>query len=54
LNLAQIYAALTYYHDHQAEIDDDIAARSQRVEEIKAELGESPLAKKQRQLGKTE
>lgn len=46
LRLAQIYAALTYYHDHQQEIDADIARRMQMVAQIRSELGESPLRRK--------
>jgi uncharacterized protein (DUF433 family) len=34
LNLAQIHAALAYYHANRAEIDDDIAAEDAAVEEL--------------------
>ena len=34
LSLAQIYAALAYYHDHQDEIDREIEERLERVERI--------------------
>src|SRR5436309_15656437 len=50
LSLSQIYAALTYYYDHQAEIDADIERRSRDVEEFKAKLGLSPIQTKLRQL----
>ena len=36
LSLAQIYAALTYYHDHQDEIDREIEERLKQVERIAA------------------
>jgi len=34
LSLAQIHAALTYYHANQDEIDGDIAAEDAAIEEI--------------------
>ncbi len=34
LNLAQIHAALAYYHDNRIEIDSDIAAEEAAIEEI--------------------
>ena len=36
LSLAQIYAALSYYHDHREEIDREIEERLERVERIAA------------------
>jgi len=36
LSLAQIYAALAYYHDHQDEVDREIAERLEHVERIAA------------------
>jgi uncharacterized protein (DUF433 family) len=50
LSLAQIYAALTYYYDHQQEIDEDIERRSHDVQEIKAKLGGSSLRLKLQQM----
>jgi uncharacterized protein (DUF433 family) len=35
LNLADVYAALTYYYDHKEEIDDAIAKGKKRFEEMK-------------------
>ncbi len=35
LSLAQVHAALTYYYDHQAEIDADIKKRSEIADEFK-------------------
>jgi uncharacterized protein (DUF433 family) len=34
LSLGQIYSALAYYWDHQAALDQDIARRQARVEEL--------------------
>jgi uncharacterized protein (DUF433 family) len=42
LSLAQIHAALSYYYEHQTEVDADIARRDQLVEELKAQH-EDPL-----------
>lgn len=38
LSMGAVYSALAYYYDHQAEVDDDIARRLQKVKDIKAEL----------------
>jgi uncharacterized protein (DUF433 family) len=46
LSLAQIYSALTYYYDHQPDMDRAIAEGLRRVEGIRARLGESPLRAK--------
>lgn len=37
LSLGQIHAALSYYYEHQAEVDADIVRRDQLVEELKAQ-----------------
>src|SRR5436305_5208463 len=39
LTLADVYAALTYYHDHRDEIDADIAADERFVAEQRAKTG---------------
>ena len=46
LSLPTVYAALSYYHDHRAEIDADIAADEQFVAEMKAKAGPSKLQQK--------
>ena len=46
LSLSQIYAALGYYHDHQSELDRDIAARLQKVDKIAAGQPESAVRAK--------
>ncbi len=51
LSLAQVHAALTYYYDHQAEIDDEIDRRLRCVADIKARRADSALQDKLRQLG---
>ena len=55
LAMGAIYSALAYYYDHQAEIDDDIARRIQKVDDIKAELdrvqGPSPIRLKLKARG---
>jgi uncharacterized protein (DUF433 family) len=52
LSLAQIHAAFAYYYDHQAELDEAIAQGLRRVEELRAQAGESPVAKRLRAKGK--
>jgi len=37
LSMAQIHAALSYYYDHQAEVDADIELRNRYVEEMRAQ-----------------
>lgn len=51
LSLAQIYSALAYYHDHQEEMDRDIAGRLTKVEQIAATQPESAVRAKLRALG---
>jgi len=51
LSLGQIYSALAYYYDHQAEMDQDIERRLGNVERIKGELGEGPISRKLRSKG---
>jgi uncharacterized protein (DUF433 family) len=52
LSLAQIHAALSYYYDHQAEIDAEIARQVKMVEELRAQTLDSPGRQKLRALGK--
>jgi uncharacterized protein (DUF433 family) len=51
LSLSQIYAALAYYHDHQEELDRDIASRLRKVDEIAAGQPESAVRAKLRARG---
>ena len=52
LGLAQVHAALTYYYDHENEMDQEIDRRRRRVAEIKAQRADSTLQDKLKQLGK--
>lgn len=51
LSLAQIYAAFSYYYDHQPEIDAEIDQRDRELERLRAAQPESPGRKKLRDLG---
>jgi uncharacterized protein (DUF433 family) len=52
LSLAQIHAALSYYHDHQAHFDAEIERQLAEVEAMAAKAGDSPLRKRLRVAGK--
>lgn len=52
LSLAQIHAALSYYYDHQAELDAEIAGQMREYEALRAQAENSPLRQKLRALGK--
>jgi uncharacterized protein (DUF433 family) len=52
LSLGQIHAALSYYHDHKTEFDTEIQRGLERVEELRAKAGDSPIRKKLRAMGK--
>ncbi len=47
LSLAEVYAALTYYYEHQEEIDREIAADDELIGE-RAQADMSPLAQRLR------
>ena len=51
LTLGQIYSALAYYSDHQAELDDDIARRLKAVNEMRAQMKPPPLIERLKQQG---
>jgi uncharacterized protein (DUF433 family) len=42
LSMAQIYAALTYYYDHQVELDAEIMRQLKEVEELAEAAKDSP------------
>ena len=46
LSMAQIHAALSYYYEHQAEVDADIERRNRYVEEMRAQ-NKSPLTRQE-------
>jgi uncharacterized protein (DUF433 family) len=50
--LAQLYAAFSYYYDHQAEFDAEIARWDKEYERLRAENLNSPIHQKLRALGK--
>src|SRR5882672_8144447 len=52
LSLAQIHAALTYYYDHQAELDAEIEKRDNDTQKRAANRTKSPIRAKLRRLGK--
>ncbi len=52
LTLAQIHAALSYYYDHQAELDTEIAVQVREYETLRSQAEQSPLRQKLRSLGK--
>jgi uncharacterized protein (DUF433 family) len=52
LTLGQIHAALAYYYDHRAALDAQVDVDSRFAEELRANLGESPFAKRMRAEGK--
>ena len=43
LSLAQVYAALAWYYDHQSELDDEITKQENRLGELRAAVAPSPL-----------
>lgn len=46
LSLAQIHAALSYYYEHQAEVDADIERRRRYAEEMRAQQ-KNPLTRQE-------
>jgi uncharacterized protein (DUF433 family) len=46
LSLAQVYAALAWYYDHQAEMDAEIEQQDERVRALKAATSPSPLQRR--------
>jgi uncharacterized protein (DUF433 family) len=46
LTLAQVYAALAWYYDHQADLDAEIERQSERLRVLRAGAKPSPLARR--------
>jgi uncharacterized protein (DUF433 family) len=46
LTLAQVYAALAWYYDHQADIDAEVERQSERLQALRAAAKPSPLARR--------
>jgi uncharacterized protein (DUF433 family) len=51
LSLAQVEAALAYYHAHRAKCDEQIERGRRFAERLEAKAGESPLARRLRGAG---
>jgi uncharacterized protein (DUF433 family) len=51
LSLAQIHAALGYYYDHREDLDAEVQRSLREIEALRAQAGESPLRKRQRETG---
>jgi uncharacterized protein (DUF433 family) len=51
-SLAQIYAALSYYYEHQAEFDAEIERQVREYEERLRDQGEAPFVKRMRAIGR--
>jgi len=52
LSLAQIHAALSYYYDHQDELDVEIERQLREVEALAAQVSDSPVRRRLRAAGK--
>jgi len=50
LSLAEVHAALTYYHDHEAEIDRELAHEASEVERLRQQTKRSPVVERLRAL----
>ena len=51
LSLSQIYAALSYYHDHQSKLDTEIKERAEVAEALRAKAGESAFVRRLQATG---
>jgi uncharacterized protein (DUF433 family) len=51
LSMAQVHAALTYFYDHQQEMEQEIDQRRRRVADIKTKRADGAIQSKLRQLG---
>lgn len=51
LTLGQVHSALAFYWDHREEIEADLARREAYIEELRAEIGETPIVAKLRARG---
>jgi len=52
LSLGQIYAALSYYYDHQADLDREIEQSRQQADALAEVVSNSPLRQRLRAAGK--
>ena len=46
LSLAQVYAALAWYYDHQPEMDTEIERQDERIRALRAASGKSSLQRR--------
>src|SRR6266545_7045657 len=46
LSLAQVYAALAWYYDHQAEMDSEIERQDERIQALRDAATPSPLQRR--------
>ena len=46
LSLAQVYAALAWYYDHQIELDAEIEQQDERIRTLRAASGPSSLQRR--------
>jgi uncharacterized protein (DUF433 family) len=49
LSMSQIHAALSYYYDHQAEMDAEIERQDKEIEALMEKAKDSPLRKRLRE-----
>ena len=50
--LAEVHAALAYYYDHQAELDQMVRREHEEYERLRAAAGPSPFQKRMRAEGR--
>ena len=46
LTLAQVYAALAWYYDHQSEMDAELERQDERIRALRVASGQSPLQRR--------
>jgi uncharacterized protein (DUF433 family) len=51
LSLAQIHAALSFYHEHKADFDRQMERDTREANQMRAAQGETPLEKRLRENG---
>lgn len=52
LTPAQIHAALAFYHDHQAEFDEQMKRDDEAFERLRSDAGPTPFAVRMRRQGR--
>jgi uncharacterized protein (DUF433 family) len=52
LSLAQIYAALSYYHDHESDFEAEITRQLEEVERLAQQAADSPVRQRLLRAGK--